>query len=74
MPSQYYQKKLLCIKRIEETIGISNLLYNLKSVARLRLQHPDWSNKQIADALDIYYGAVVNCFFKIKCLVERNHV
>ena len=70
MPSLYYQKQLICIKHIEETIGIANLPYNLQPVARLRLQHPDWSNKQIADTLGISYAVVVNRFFKIKCLVE----
>lgn len=70
MPSLYYQKQFLCIKRIEETIGIANLPYNLQPVARLRFQHPDWNNKQIADALDVSSGVVGNCLFKIKCLVE----
>ena len=69
MPSLYYQKQFLCIKHIEETIGIANLPYNLRPVARLRLQHPDWSNKQIADTLGVSQGVVANCFFKIKCLI-----
>ena len=70
MPSLYYQKQFLCIKHIEETIGIANLPYNLQPVARLRYQHHDWSNKQIADTLCVSPGVVGNCFFKIKCLVE----
>ncbi len=70
MPSLYYQKQFLCIKHIEETIGIDSLPDNLQPVARLRYQNPDWSNKQIAEALGVSQGVVANCFFKIKCLVE----
>ncbi len=69
-PSLYYQKQFLCIKHIEETIGIANLPNNLQPVARLRLLHPDWSHKQIAEALGLSTGVVRNCFLKIKCLVE----
>ena len=65
MPSLYYQKQLLCIKHLEETIGIDSLPDNLQPVARLRLQHPDWSNKQIANTLGVSYNVVVNSFFKI---------
>ena len=70
MPSLYYQKQFLCIKHIEETIGIANLPYNLQPVARLRFQHPDWSNKQIADTLCVSSGVVGNYFLKIKRLVQ----
>ena len=70
MPSLYYQKQFLCIKHIKETIGIANLPYNLQPVARLRYQHPVWSNKQIADTLGVSSGVVANSFFKIKCLGE----
>ena len=70
MPSLYYQKQFLCIKHIDETMGIDSLPDNLQPVARLRLQHPDWSNRQIANSLGVSYGVVVNRFFKIKCLVE----
>lgn len=66
MPSLYYQKQFLCIKHIEENIGISKLPYNLQPVARLRFQHPDWSNKQIAKTLGVSTGVVANCFFKIR--------
>lgn len=70
MPSLYYQKQLLCIKHIEETIGLDVLHDNLKSVALMRLQHPNWSNKQIANILGVSYGVVCNSLFKIKCLEE----
>ena len=69
MPSLYYQKQFLCIKHIEETIGISNLAHNLQPVARLRYQHPDWSNKLIANTFGVSSGVVANCFLKIKHLI-----
>ena len=66
MPSLYYQKQFLCIKHIEETIGIATLPSDLRTVTLMRLRHPCWSNKQIADTLGVSVGVVANCFFKIK--------
>ncbi len=70
MPSLYYQKQLICIKRIDDTIGINSLPGNLKTVALIRLQHPNLINKQIAGALGVSYGVVVNSFLKIRYLVD----
>lgn len=46
-------------------ILIDSLPGNLKAVALMRLQHPNLSNKQIADTLGVSYNVVVNSFFKI---------
>jgi DNA-binding protein WhiA len=42
--------------------SLDELPPQLKEVAELRLAHPDWSNKQIADTLGLSSGVVANCF------------
>ena len=66
MPSLAYQKQYLLIKQIEEGIGISALPEMFQPVARLRLLHPDWSNKMLAETLGVSVNVVNNYMFKIK--------
>ena len=77
MPFLQYQKQSIYINAIKKYAGLSILSAKQQSIANLRLQHPDWSNKQISDELSIPVSKTNNTFFKIKQialkLMEENN-
>ena len=44
--------QLEAVRRIERTCGLSSLPAELEELARLRLEHPEYSLRELGEALD----------------------
>lgn len=66
MPFLHYQKQMFFITAYQKHIGLNALSAKEQSIIHIRMEHPDWTNKQIADELLIPVIKVHICFFNIK--------